>query len=247
MLPMNDFLFFKYRAVNKFLIDTLVKSNVYCALPAQFNDPFDCQIDIRMSALSAVNQLTGFKKKILETISQTPQYFDAMQSRMKKIGVCSFSLTLTEPVMWSHYADNHRGVCLLYQFTEDFFQDRRNQIVSVTDLIYGGNPLSDWFIEQIPDQIGDKFYEEFTTELLKRVLMVKGPAWEYEKEARIIREIDGPFEIPRECLKQVCFGLNTSLEDERLVREIVSRSGFSVTYCKIRKGESGFGIEAVET
>lgn len=244
---MDDFVYFKYRAINKFLLDSLVKSTVYCALPSKLNDPFDCQIDIRKSALCAAKQLTGFQREVLETISRAPTYFDEIQPRMKKVGVCSFSLTLNEPVLWSHYSDEHRGVCLLYQFEEDFLLDPRNQIVGVTNVTYGGNPLSEWLMTQIPEEIADDFYEEFTIELLKRVLMIKGTAWSYEEEARIIREIAGPFEIPRTCLKKVCFGLNTSLEDEHLVREIVDRSGYTVTYCKMRKTESDFGIEEVET
>lgn len=228
------------------MLDALVKSIVFCALPSKLNDPFDCQIDIRKSALHAAKKLTGFQREVLETTSRTPAYFDEIQERMKKVGVCSFSLTLNEPVLWSHYADEHRGVCLLYQFEEDFLLDRCNQIVGVTKVTYGENPLSEWFMTQIPEEIEDDFYKKFTTELLKRVLIVKGAAWSHETEARIIREIAGPFEIPRTCLKQVCFGLNTSLENERLVRKIVDHSGYTVKYCKMRKAESDFGIEAVE-
>ena len=220
---------------------------MYFALPSQLNDPFDCQIDVRKSAQHAISRMSGNEKDTLEHISKIPDFFDDIQSRLTKIGVCSFSLTLEEPVLWSHYADEHKGVCLLYQFTEEFLTEPSNRIVGVTDVTYGENSLSDWFIEQIPEEIEDRFYDVFPRELLKRVLLVKGAAWEYEKEARIIRENEGPFDIPRDCLKQVCFGLNTSDSDESLVRQIVDRSGYTVNFCKIVKGDSDFGLTTVET
>ena len=37
---------FKFRAVGKFLLDSLVKSQLYFPSPQQLNDPFDCQIKI---------------------------------------------------------------------------------------------------------------------------------------------------------------------------------------------------------
>jgi len=243
---MDDYQFFKYRPINKYLLDSLAKGTLHFSHPDSLNDPFDCQVDIRKSAELAIRQLEGEKRGILETISRTPRYFDEIQSRMAKVGVCSFSLTLQEPTLWSHYADAHRGVCLLYQFPEEFLVDPRNNIVGVTDIVYGDNPLSTWFREQVPEDVSEEFYGEFTTELLKRVLMVKGAGWKHENEVRILREVDGPFEVPRECLKQVCFGLRTSDDDIQLIREIVGRFGYTVTYGQMRKTQDDFGIEGVD-
>ena len=246
IFPMDEFRYFKFRAVNKFLIDAIVNGTLYFAKPSRLNDPFDCQVDIRKSAKYAMPKVSGAKREILERIADVEGYLDVIQLRMTKIGVCSFSLTLEEPLLWSHYADEHRGISLMYQFTEDFLTDRSNKIIGVSDVKYGENPLSDWFIENIPDQIDDDFYDRFTTELLKRVLIIKGSGWDYEREARIIRERAGEFSIPNEFLKQVCFGLNTTDSDRRLIRKIIDSTGYTVDYCKIVRKESDFGIMAVE-
>jgi len=243
---MDDYRYFRFRAVNKFLIDSIVNGALYCANPSRLNDPFDCQVDLRKSALYAMSQTSGVKREILERIAYVDGYLDDIQQRMTKIGVCSFSLSLEESLLWSHYADEHRGVSLMYQFTEDFLTDQSNEIVGVSDVTYGENPLSDWFIENIPNQIEDDFYDHFTTELLKRVLVIKSADWSYEQEARIIRQRAGEFSIPNIYLKQVCFGLNTSDSDKRLIRKIIDSTGYSVDYCKIVKRESDFGIKAVE-
>lgn len=243
---MENFLYFKFRPVNKFLIDSLVNRTLYFARPSRLNDPFDCQVDLRKSAQHAITRMTGSKRDILKRIFQADGYFDAIQQRMANVGVCSFSLKLEEPLLWSHYADEHRGVCLLYQFNENFLMDRKNEIVGVSDITYGENPLSDWIMDSIPDQIEDTFYERFTTELLKRVLIIKGSGWAYEHEARIIREQEGTFSIPKGCLKQVCFGLKISSSDMNLVKQIVEGAGYQVSYCQMQKMASDFGIQAAE-
>ena len=243
---MNDYRYFKYSLINKNLIDSLVNSALYFSLPSNLNDPFDCRIDIRKAAKFAASRVTGIRREVLLRISDLSEFVDEIQRRMTKIGVCSFSLNLEESLLWSHYADEHRGVCLMYEFPEDLLLKAVNQIVGVSEVEYGENPLSDWMIESVPDKIEDDFYDQFTTEILKKVLIVKARGWSYEKECRIIREKAGLFPIPKEFLKQVCFGLDTAESDIQLIQKIVDRSGYCVDYCHIHKLESDFGIRAVE-
>lgn len=245
---MDEYRCFKYRAVNKNLIDSLINGYLYFSIPSKLNDPFDCQTDIRKSANYAISKVSGIKRDILQRITQLDGFIDDIQQRMAIIGVCSFSLTLEDSLLWSHYGDEHRGICLMYEFAEDFLLDRSSEIVGVSKIIYGENPLSDWFIDSIPDNIKDNFYQHFTTELLKRVLIIKAVGWSYEQECRIIREKAGPFLVPKNFLMQVCFGMNTSESDMRLIKKIVdgSGSGYEVNFCQIMKKESDFGIKAVE-
>lgn len=105
---MNIHKFFKYRAINKNLIDSLVNGYLYCAPPASLNDPFDCQVDIKKSANYASSKLSGMKRDFLIRMSQLDVFIDEIQQRMTGIGICSFSLTLEEPLLWSHYADEHQ-------------------------------------------------------------------------------------------------------------------------------------------
>jgi hypothetical protein len=47
-------------------------------------------------------------------------------------GVCCFSTTSTSPLLWSHYGDQHQGICIGYS-TE------RNPRPNLERVIYGGN------------------------------------------------------------------------------------------------------------
>lgn len=243
---MDYYRYFKFRFINKNLIDSLVNGFLYFSLPSKLNDPFDCQVDLRKVVRFAASKVSGFRQDFLLKIAGLDSFIDEIQERMTRIGVCSFSLNLEESLLWSHYADEHRGICLLYEFTESFFLDRVNKIVGVSDVVYGENPLSEWLIETIPDQMTDHFYDYFTIELLKRVLIVKSEGWRYENECRVIREQPGPFPIPKECLKQVCFGMLTPKTDIQLVTKILDSSGYDIKYCQICKRESDFGIKAIE-
>lgn len=49
--------------------------------------------------------------------------------------------------MWSHYADQHRGIALHYDFPIDFLNNP-DEIFGVAPVKYGTNTVSDWHKEQ---------------------------------------------------------------------------------------------------
>lgn len=240
---MTDYVFFKFREINKHLVDSLVKSTIYCASPKYLNDPFDCRVDIKKAAVQAISQLSGRKKEILTKLSGMDRYLDQIQKDTSNVALCSFSLVLEEPLLWAHYANQHKGLCLTYEFTEQFL-DNPESILGVAPVEYEENSMTKWFVENTPEQEND--FKEFTLEIVKKVLTIKSPDWVYEKEVRIIREHEGPFEIEKGHLKQICFGLDTAEPDIDLIRRLVDSSGYSVKYCKIVRSESDFGIQAKE-
>jgi len=242
---MEEITLFKFRGINKYLIDALVKGTVYCAQPIRLNDPFDCQVDIKKAAGNAISRLSGKKKQNLVKLLKTKGFFDRIQKDIKGVGICSFSLVLEEPLLWSHYANEHKGLCLTYEIPGEFFFDPSNNIIGVSPVEYNANPLTKWFINNAP-QKAVRDLDEFAIELLKKVLAIKGKVWGYEIEIRIIREKEGGFPIPKDFLKQVCFGMNTSESDINLVKQIIDNAGYSVEYCQIERSEQDFGIKAVK-
>jgi hypothetical protein len=75
-------------------------------------------------------------------------------------------------LMWSHYADKHRGLRIHFDSTK--FSESETQIKSVK---YG---------ERVPFNILlDKYSEEFKTQM-QEVLLKKSEAWQYEDEYRMI-------------------------------------------------------------
>ena len=77
--------------------------------------------------------------------------------------------------------------------------------------------------------------------------MSKAPALQHEQEARIVRPQTGLFELPRKILTHVIFGLQTSWQDEDLVRSLVEKYYDNVKFGRAVRTNDDFGIGTVET
>ncbi len=240
---MNEILLFKYRTINQHLINSLSESTLYFAAPDKLNDPFDCQVNIEKCLLEAISESVGKERKYLEALTKIPQFAAKLQKGLLGVGICSFSKILDNPLMWAHYANNHRGLNLLYKIPEQFFLDERNRIIGLAATEYGASPLRKWFKEVAPT-LGKPGSVEMGVALSKKLFTVKGKHWEYEQEVRAIREQSGPLTIPRKFLVQVCFGLRTS--ENGILRIKKTLESDNVGYCRISHDESDFGITAVE-
>lgn len=238
--PMPDYRYFKFRLVSKHLIESLVNSSLYFARPNALNDPFDCTLDLDRSLSRAALSATGKRKVWLERVLETPFARD-WKSHVENIGICSFSLDLHQSLLWSHYADQHYGLCLLYRFPESFLLDPKNDVIGVAKVEYADDALTDWLRTSAPLEMG-----QFVTELIKVYLTAKSPAWKYENEARIIRTEHGLFNIPFGFLEQVCFGLRTPQSDIDLITKLAAEYSGCKKFCRIIRGDSDFGLTAVE-
>ena len=241
---MSNYVYFKFQNINKYLIDSLVKGYLYFAHTNRLNDPFDCRVDIKKSAKNAMLKLSGERKANMEKLIGVDKYFDQLQKDTGNVGICSFSLELENSLLWSHYANEHKGLCLTFDFPEAFFEDKSNKIIGVADVKYGDNLLTDWFLENTPED-NDSDFKEFTIELVKKILTIKNTCWQDEKEVRIIRQEQSTLMIPKEYLKEVCFGLNTPESDISQIRELINNSDYDVNCFKMERSESDFGIKAI--
>ena len=251
ILIMTDHILFKFRSVNKYLLQSIVQSELHFAHPACLNDPFDCKVDIRQSLEVAISKTFSTVRERLEKFRGLNDFLVKLQSDIAAMGVCSFScpldgsnVLLENPLMWSHYADAHRGVCLTYRFSEQFFYDNADQILGIAEVDYGANPLADWFVENI-ERFND--FTDFGISLLKKVLTVKSSEWQYEKEVRILRKVDGSYPIGKQHLVQVCFGLKTPETDIDLIKNLLSQGQYEVQLFRLtRSDDADFGLNALE-
>lgn len=140
--------------------------------PKLFNDPMDPLI--RVWAKSRLKHPDDFDdKKLYQLINDTldkirisclidPLRFSVMQKfKTPTIADCN-------QLMWAHYADSHRGICIQYRVKPDNLVDDNNKIVRLLEVNYDkGFPVDG----NIP---------------LVDSLCVKGDYWKYEKETRLI-------------------------------------------------------------
>jgi hypothetical protein len=133
------------------------------------------------------------------------------------IGALCFSQGCANPVLWSHYADKHRGICLGFDISDDGAQE----------ITYRGERLR---------EIEKEFLEGENEILGRRLLTTKFEHWRYEDEVRMILKLGDavcekgfyfmPFgEALR--LREIVAGVrcNTTLEE---LRELLSEEDADV-------------------
>ncbi len=234
----------KFRKINKHLLESLVHSEIYFARPDRLNDPFDCRVDIAKAFEITGSRLHVKRLPLLEMILSADDFFQDVNAKLATTGVCSFSLELDNPLMWSHYADEHRGLCLTYIFPQSFVDDPANQIHGIEKVVYGDNLLTDWLVQRVP---GFGLYEDFFPSMIMKVLAIKAKKWEHENEVRILRFTEGALALDKRFLKQVVFGLRTPESDISLVRDLLANFGYDVVYGRVVRGlGSDFGIDVEE-
>lgn len=218
---------YKYRAYSARALEMLIRRELYFANPAALNDPYDCQINIRDSLASAIQQAQqlGSPKlhEALERFTKINHVYEKMDSDLVGMGILSLSRNPTNTLMWSHYADNHKGFCVGFQLSEKFTTHLTNdEIVGAIDVSYvDNNPYVDYFGE-IAASDKTPGWEEFWVTLLSIGMVAKAKPWIYEEEVRVLRKSPGPVGFAAVDLTEIVFGLNMALSDRETLKTILS-------------------------
>lgn len=179
--------------------------------PTYFNDPFDCKIypktpsdeDLaQYLATHAENATSKDYNKILEGIKKSSGNIirKAIDDVMNRSGVKCFTPNNANILMWSHYTNSHKGICLEF-----------DTLVDPEFFVY---PIKVNYSENYPNLcFMDK---SFTTEVLR----TKSKDWEYEDEVRIYKTEAGYHNFNPKSLISVTFGCNTP-EDKQV--QIIER------------------------
>ena len=126
---MADYSFFKYCKINKHFLKSLSDGTIYFSPRKTLNDPFDCELDILKAINNAISKSSDKDAEKLSELLQIESLFDSFQENVNKLGICSFSRDMNEfqTLLWSHYGDNHKGVCVLYEMPMSFLDDRSEE------------------------------------------------------------------------------------------------------------------------
>jgi hypothetical protein len=168
----NELRLFKFRKIDKCLIESIVNPSLYFAKFNVLNDPFDCKLDLLKSWERAAASATGQRKAWFNSFSFS-DFSIQFKRQLEEAGICSFSMRLDKPldtsVMWSHYADEHKGCCLMYKFPESFISGNS---IGIGEVIYEDNALTQWLLNDATTDLND-----FVAGLFQHYLSVKSPAW----------------------------------------------------------------------
>lgn len=234
-----DFLY-KYKAIDAKMLRILVCNDIYFAPPDSFNDPFDC--NLLPSLQITKEEVYDFVKqqfpdipenKLKEVVdNNTEKYtidlYKSLENELAKIRksltVSCFSEVNNSSLMYSHYADGHKGLCLEFKVIDNSFYDVL-------------------FPVQYPDNYpAVRFFKHDLQVMMDSQLLTKQPEWRYEKEWRIIK-VDNPNnyqKFPLEILTGIIFGLRTSDADITMIKELTKHRVPNLKYYKCVKPKDSY-------
>jgi hypothetical protein len=244
---------YKYRSYNEITLKMLQNNEVYFASPLDFNDPFDCAVqkqvhdnfrdeitrffvakNLRIPMASVTReQIHNLRAQV--RADQNPSIIEndhvietTMMEFSNQIGILSLSACNDSILMWSHYADFHKGFCIGFGNYLDLPNDHRNHI---REVLYSESlntrPLFDLFFRD-----GD--LKEFEEEFWRLYVLTKYIDWAYEKEWRIIGLVRRIVTYPDKSIDRIIFGLRMPKEQRSVIRSILQ--GKDVKYFEAIEG-----------
>lgn len=207
---------FRYRPISINSLYEISTTSFYLSKPKDFNDPFDCDFYWRdHSNKDKENHISvcgnEHSESGIEDLEKAKTLFEKkLLNEVNGLGVTCFTTDPCNPLMWSHYADGHKGICIEYKRegvlkTDEFKKinyDRDQKLVwSSLDLGRDMNKLHDFFED---------------------VVFRKLSYWEYEKEWRfmVIRPKERLFHMSSPVVS-IIFGLKCPLEEIDKVINII--------------------------
>ena len=216
---------YKYRPLNENTKKIITNNELYFSNPSDFNDPYDCNIPMNDTILiKDLERIKNSKDNNLKDIAEIiklptlePEYIKTMlRNNMNKIGICCFSTLFDSILMWSHYAEYHKGICLKF----DILKDPEFFINTLTVHYSSIMPYFDFFSRN------NRIFEE--------LLQTKFADWSYESEVRIFKskkEIQNNeqknkriFKFNNNALVEVIFGAESSEENIKIIKKLCEKS-----------------------
>lgn len=236
---------FKYRTINPNLDKVLINNELWFSNPDDFNDPFDCQIAIDSSntqqeieQLIIENSSSPLSRQKVEQLAKDminkPQEWnkiinETIQTHINESGVCCFSSQADNILLWSHYTDSHKGVCLKFDVlaNPDFF-------------IF---PMNVNYQKDYPKYNHLRDTKKFVHLLIK----TKSDVWSYEKEVRVVKLKKGLHQFKKPALVEIIFGCKSSENEINRIKDLAINSGYTdITFCKAILKKKEYGLDFIK-
>ena len=234
------------KTIREYTSRILTHNEIYFAKPSEFNDPFDCgfhiscegDFQIHKSKLWKLNlalseeEINKLTRKELEPdfiIKREQELNDTIRLETERRGVFSMSAKRDDLLMWSHYADCHRGICLEFETT--------------SGKLFGCDLLEVHYQKPFPNI---SVYDNIDLEWMRKYTSTKWEDWHYEKEWRILYRETGIQPYPPEELSGVILGARISEkneENEELVRKWILESNCKPKLYRAEPLKDRFGLD----
>jgi len=181
---------FKYVSNPDFILeDGYIRATQLSAL----NDPFEASY----SKEDLIKLSLDFENTIKEN-----ELIDFIEKEKHKVGIISFTQTKDNLLMWAHYANEHKGVLIGFNFSNYYKNIFVDLLIESYDVLLGTENLFDGRCIPInyrkqPIYKNDKFDRDYSNiagegenRILYEIFQQKSDEWIYEKEHRITLKLN---------------------------------------------------------
>jgi hypothetical protein len=222
---------------------------LYHSLPSQFNDPFECKphftwpqepkileqhfIKLLMGQGHNKNEAEEIAAKTINDPKLTQKNIqDTIHSILAKVRICSFTTSNYNLLLWSHYANSHRGFCVEFDATK--------------------LPISSAFKVKYSDEYPKAIWPPYNDLFNLIPLLVKSEDWSYEEEFRTLLvswakekpDNDGESLIlSGNEIKNVYLGSNIEEKNKMRIIDIVKQGDFNPRIWTTSLSKSSFSLE----
>ena len=179
-------------------IDDIAKKRLKISRLSDLNDPFEL--------LSTEMRNREWRKLFNELKTDISE----------KFGVLCFSRNWHNPLLWSHYADKHKGMCLGFDVPHSYLME----------MTYSGKRL----LLSVENEMKKlKLDEEF----MKTILRTKYKDWKYEDEVRLFLNLEEKDRETGHYFKE--------FSEEITLKQVILGPRCEVTKPEVAKSLSGYG------
>lgn len=186
-------------------LDAIEQHYVFCPTYPEMNDP--------MESLYAATQRVREKCDYEDFVRD-------VQDEKLGIGIASFCEAWDNEVMWAHYANGFRGICVAYSVSK--LMDGLDDQHSLARIVYGDQPFS-MSLNGRRNQ----------SDSARAILSAKNPMWTYEREWRLFAPLRGRAQHGPGVVKRVYLGARMNPADRRIITGRLLAIGLEVRRTRV--------------
>lgn len=226
-----------YTIQSEDLIDKLVGEKATIKLSSAFNlnDPYELKFNLDIDPLAGGHEkeyhknnpacdtqdFENWKKHAIEHNGYT-WYAEQVQRNAiaQSIALCSFTEKNDNNLMWSHYTNNHKGICIEYKPELFEYLKTLKGYVAFWKINYSDEPP----IVKVLEDVNSK---------VQKIMFNKQSEWKYENEHRIVFLSNKDTEfipIDRKFIKAIYIGSRTDIEIDKKILSVCKNTDIEIYY-----------------
>ncbi|MGE6213478.1 DUF2971 domain-containing protein, partial [Comamonas aquatica] len=177
----------------------------------------------------------GVEEELLNSFAKlaSKSYSEEIQNK----GILSLSEVPDNILMWSHYSDQHRGICIELERKKD--NDLSDNNITLPVRYSLKKPIIT--IDEHSSASGDD-----EKEIRRSLIYTKSIDWNYEREWRAVKDEGNKAYKLNSKIKTIIFGTKTPEHSIKTIFELLTKIKKEVRFRKARLKDDDFGIEIAD-